>query len=64
MDDGELCGICEIVKIMFSHFLVLVTNASLLFYDSLIVSGVVYEEVLKRNGKCIAVATLLCLLGF
>lgn len=58
-----MCGICEIVKIMFSHFLVLVTNASLLFYGSLITSGVAYEEDLKRNGKFIAVAPLLCLLG-
>jgi hypothetical protein len=48
---------------MFSHFLILVTNASLLFCDGLITSGVAYEEDLKRNGKCIAVATLLCLLG-
>jgi hypothetical protein len=40
IDERELYGICEIVKIMFSHFLVLLTNASLLFYDSLITSGV------------------------
>lgn len=61
--DGELCGICEIVKIMFSHFHVLVTNASLLLCDSLITSGVAYEEDLKRNGKYITVTALLCLLG-
>lgn len=51
------------VKIMFSRFLVLVTNASLLLYESLITCGVAYEEDLKRNGKCIADATLLCLQG-